>query len=264
MAQRTTVFVSYSHKDEKWRKRLEVHLLPYIRGREIDLWSDAKIRAGDLWRPAIREAIDRAAASVLLLSADFLASEFVVSEELPRLLEKAKKGGARVLSITIKPCALQEYPEITCFQALNPPDRPVSLLKSASRVEDFFATAAASIAELLDQPGGTTSPRPAQDDDTNDDLFEELKSATVLLSIVTALSGGDGQLQEYTVGELVRLLQIQSRKTGYEALEQLLQAGWIQKRRVDSKQTKFSMTAHGVRQLHRLSAAASGPVRSAR
>ena len=84
-ARRTGVFVSYSHKDLRWLERLQVHLAPYVRRGDVTLWDDTKIQPGDLWQPAIQNAIERAAAFVLLVSADFLASEFIVSKELPRL-----------------------------------------------------------------------------------------------------------------------------------------------------------------------------------
>jgi hypothetical protein len=76
--------------------RLQVHLRPYSRRGDLDLRDDTRIGAGEQWRAAIREAIEKAAASVLLISADFLASDFVASEELPGL-QQAERAGARVI-----------------------------------------------------------------------------------------------------------------------------------------------------------------------
>src|SRR4051794_22575505 len=145
MVQRPAVFVSYSHKDEKWRKRLEVHLAPYARLVKVEVRSDANIQAGAAWRRAIGDATDRAAALILLISADFLASEFVTTNELPHLLGKAQKDGAKVLLIIVNPCSLNAHPELARFQALNSPDRPLTLLKP-SRAEEVLARAAEHVA----------------------------------------------------------------------------------------------------------------------
>ena len=78
------VFVSYSHKDEPWRARL----LPHLRALEtagvaLEVWDDRRIDAGDKWYPEILDAMTRAAAAVLLVSADYLASAFCIKEEVP-------------------------------------------------------------------------------------------------------------------------------------------------------------------------------------
>jgi hypothetical protein len=69
---RTTIFVSYSHKDRKYLERLQVHLTDLARQGIINLWSDTKITPGANWREEIRRAIEAAAVAVLLVSADFL------------------------------------------------------------------------------------------------------------------------------------------------------------------------------------------------
>src|SRR5687767_3085904 len=99
MNQRMAVFVSYSHADRRWVDRLRVHLVPLIREEELDLWEDSRILAGKRWRQEIANAIDRAAVAVLLVSADFLASDFVASEELPQLLHKAESEGLIVIPL---------------------------------------------------------------------------------------------------------------------------------------------------------------------
>ena len=104
MTERKTIFVSYSHRDRPWLDRLYVHLKPFERNGRLELWNDEKIAPGAQWRQEIEQAIDRAAASVLLVSADFLASDFVAVHELPRLLKKADR--ARVLPIIVAPCEL--------------------------------------------------------------------------------------------------------------------------------------------------------------
>lgn len=70
-ADRPTVFLSFSHADRAWVKRLLVHLKPLERAGMVRLWDDTRIKPGQAWRNEIREALDSARAAVVLVSADF-------------------------------------------------------------------------------------------------------------------------------------------------------------------------------------------------
>lgn len=87
---RTKVFVSYSHVDAEWLKRLQVHLKPLERQGLVERWDDTRIAAGQKWQTEIRNAIDSAAVAILLISADFLASDFIDRDELPPLFKRRR------------------------------------------------------------------------------------------------------------------------------------------------------------------------------
>src|SRR5438045_2410102 len=100
-----TVFVSYSHQDEKWKDKL----LPFLKALEqagvtMVAWQDRQIDAGAEWHPAIKQAMADAAAAVLLISADYLASGFCIKEEVPYLLELQEKAGMLLIPVLIRPC----------------------------------------------------------------------------------------------------------------------------------------------------------------
>ena len=78
-----TVFISYSHLDEGWMKRLlpQLHALEQA-GVDMQVWHDRKIDGGAKWYPEIVEAMANAAAAVLLISPDFLASTFCIQEDV--------------------------------------------------------------------------------------------------------------------------------------------------------------------------------------
>ncbi|HEX8492993.1 MAG TPA: protein kinase [Pyrinomonadaceae bacterium] len=119
------VFVSYSHADEDWLKRLHVHLKPFEHTGAIDLWDDTKIKTGDKWRDEIRKAISSAKIAILLVSANFLASDFIVNNELPPLLEASEREGTLIIPIIVSPCRFNQT-KLFHFQAANDPTRPLS------------------------------------------------------------------------------------------------------------------------------------------
>ena len=97
---RTKVFISYSHVDQEWLERLKRHLKPLVR-EGLDCWDDTHIRPGDDWKQEIRNALDTAQVAVLLISADFFASDFIDENELPPLLDAAKAKGVRILPVIL-------------------------------------------------------------------------------------------------------------------------------------------------------------------
>lgn len=119
------LFISYSHSDADCLARLLVHLKPLERQGLVDCWSDKKIRAGDKWRSELDSNLEFAAVAILLVSADFLASDFIVNNELPPLLMKAEANGLRILPVILKPCGFHRDKILQSFQAINDPSAPL-------------------------------------------------------------------------------------------------------------------------------------------
>lgn len=122
---RHTLFISYSHRDRVWLERFETHLAPVSRKRKITPWSDLRIGAGEQWEQAIELALTQAAIAALLISPDYLASEFIWSTEMPKILAH-QEAGMRVLPLLARPCAWRCAPEIAVLQARPSDDRALS------------------------------------------------------------------------------------------------------------------------------------------
>ena len=128
---RNQVFISYSHKDKRWLDQLQVFLKPMERSGIINRWDDTNLKAGQKWRDEIQKAVESARVAVLLISANFLASDFISDDELPPLLSAAEKGGAAVLPVLISPCDLPE--SLSQFQAVNNPQKTLVDMKKGER-----------------------------------------------------------------------------------------------------------------------------------
>lgn len=118
------VFYSYSHKDERLRDRLETHLALLKRDGVISHWHDRRISAGLEWKNHIHEQLNGAQIILLLISADFLASDYCYDIEMRRAMERHEAGDARVVPIILRPCEWKLAP-FARIQALPSDGRAV-------------------------------------------------------------------------------------------------------------------------------------------
>jgi pimeloyl-ACP methyl ester carboxylesterase len=120
------IFVSYSHKDVEWLDRLKVMLAPYLHmgETELDLWDDKRLSAGEQWDVEIQQALSKAGVAVALVSADFLASGYIMNHELPPLVKAARDGGTRLLWVYVSAAGWEETP-LRAFQATHDTKLPL-------------------------------------------------------------------------------------------------------------------------------------------
>ncbi|HEU4882263.1 MAG TPA: GAF domain-containing protein [Longimicrobium sp.] len=128
------VFISYSHRDAAWLGRLQVHLKPYLRTGTLTAWDDTRIDTGDEWRAEIANALASARLAVLLVSPDFLNSDFIATDELPPLLDAAAKGGMKVFWVPVSASSYDETP-IGRYQAALDPARPLKTMSEPEQDE---------------------------------------------------------------------------------------------------------------------------------
>ena len=150
--ERRHVFISYSHDDRVWVDRLRRMMAPLLRGsgRELRLWDDSQIRAGRPWREAIEVALAEAKVALLLVSDAFLASEFVMGQEVPPLLAAAEAEGVLILWVSLSPSFVEET-DIHRYQAVLPPNRHLEALGEVEAKEALKAIGQ-TIRQALNEP----------------------------------------------------------------------------------------------------------------
>lgn len=111
-----TIFISYSHEDEEWKNHLVNQLGVLQHQGLLEVWDDSRIGAGEDWHQEIQRTMDKAHVAILLVSANFLNSQFVLSEEVPRLLLRQHRAGLCIFPVIIKPCAYEYVPWLNRMQ----------------------------------------------------------------------------------------------------------------------------------------------------
>ncbi len=103
LAKAIEVFFSYSHKDEELRDELSKHLAMLMRQRVITAWHDRRIGAGKEWEKEIDGHLNTADIILLLISSDFLASDYCYDVELKTAMRRHEDGEARVIPVILRP-----------------------------------------------------------------------------------------------------------------------------------------------------------------
>jgi CheY-like chemotaxis protein len=101
----TIIFISYSHRDEAEKDRLVSHLGVLQQAGLVEVWNDDHINAGENWRTEINRAMSQAQVAVLLITANFLNSEFILQTEVPKLLQRRHHENLIIVPIIARACA---------------------------------------------------------------------------------------------------------------------------------------------------------------
>jgi hypothetical protein len=142
------VFVSYSRQDFEWLRRVVTMLKPLVRRRRCELWFDETMGTGEQWQTAIDDAIARADIALLLVSPDFLASDFIMDGELPALI----KRGVRLAPVLLRASLYDAVDELARVQWAHDPkvDGPIA---TAPDVDGAIVRAGNGLIALLDRHG---------------------------------------------------------------------------------------------------------------
>lgn len=129
---RDSIFISYSHKDVKWLQEVKKHLSILEHRYELLIWDDSEIKTGNDWKTDIYQSIKRSRVAILLVSTNFLSSEFILNKELPLILQASKKKTITIFNLILDTCAFR-LTGLDAFQCLNNPKFPLEELKPPDR-----------------------------------------------------------------------------------------------------------------------------------
>ena len=163
------IFISYSHKDEVWKDRLQEQLEVLALEGHFSVWDDRQIEPGDDWFLEIERELNQADVAVMLISASFLRSSFIRTEEIPTLLRRRKQEGIRLIPLILRPCRWQNigwlrailggYRDNVALSGLSEHQQEEALSDLAGKIHDILNPVAtkSSPAAKPTIPNSTTS-----------------------------------------------------------------------------------------------------------
>lgn len=142
------VFISYSPTDEALKDQLLSHLDVLGRAGLVEVWSADQIGAGAEWQTEISSTIDQAKVALLLVTANFLNSDFILNEEVPVLLQRREETGLVIVPIIAKACAWQHVDWLA--RLVSHPERVKPIWRGPdSPVDETLAALANYVAKLV-------------------------------------------------------------------------------------------------------------------
>jgi TIR domain/Domain of Unknown Function (DUF1080) len=139
------VFCCYAREDQEMLARLKTHLMPLQRDGQITIWSDTNINAGVEWEKELHHHLRNAHLILLLISPDFMNSDYCYSTEMELAIERHNQGSARVIPILLRPTIWQNAP-FAKIQIVPKDARPVT---NWSNIDDAFYNVAESIKQVV-------------------------------------------------------------------------------------------------------------------
>ncbi|HET8962973.1 MAG TPA: TIR domain-containing protein [Chitinophagales bacterium] len=150
------IFISYAHEDELFKDKLVKHLSGLTRNGEINLWTDTVIVPGQEWDNEIKNALHQADIILFLVSADFMASNYIHTIEIENAIAKHNSGEIIIVPVIIRSCDFRSLP-LKKFQALPKGNVPVT---KWSDEDEAFLNIVEGIKMILAPTKLNTSPPP--------------------------------------------------------------------------------------------------------
>ena len=141
------LFFSYAHEDLDIVANLRKHLTPLCHEQIVEFWYDRDLVAGENWDDEIASRLEHADIAVVLVSSDFVASEYAYGKELRRALELHDRGRLRLVPVIARNCRWQNLP-IGRLQALPESGRPITTWTDR---DDAYVSVALGIEEVARQ-----------------------------------------------------------------------------------------------------------------
>jgi hypothetical protein len=141
------LFISYSHVDQSRKNELVKHLEPLKRLNLVETWHDGVLKPGDEWEEEILDQLENADIILLLVSIDFINSEFCYDRELERALEPHSEGDAVVIPVILRSCHWQQTP----FAKLQALPKEAKAINSWSDRDEAFTNVIEGIRSVAEE-----------------------------------------------------------------------------------------------------------------
>jgi TIR domain len=139
------LFISYSHKDESYRQELDNHFAVLKREGQIEVWHDRCFELGDRVHRVINKNLEAADIVLFLVSANFLASDYCYTIEMPRTLERDRQGSVKILPVILRQCDWRNAP----FGDISAMPRDGKSIESFSSHDDAYMEVVAEIRKAI-------------------------------------------------------------------------------------------------------------------
>jgi len=111
------IFLSYSHKDKEHKDVFLSHFSSIARTENVSIWTDVEIGAGTQWDAVISQQLCSADIVILLVSANFIASEYIYNRELAKALEMQELSKVWIIPVMLSNCSITDM-KIAAIQTL--------------------------------------------------------------------------------------------------------------------------------------------------
>jgi inactive STAND/TIR domain len=183
MGEKIEIFISYSHRDESLRKELENHLRILERQGVALVWHDRRIGAGQDWAGSIHTHLNTCHIILLLVSADFMASDYCNDVEVQRAMERYENGEAYVIPVLLRP-TIWEFAPFGKLKALPPSGKPVTRSRRYSK-DRALSEVAEGIQMVIAEILARRSTSVAQKECDGNSLYEALLTLDYLEQVKT-------------------------------------------------------------------------------
>jgi len=163
------VFISYSHNNSD-RPLLDAFLRqakPLVLAGHISIWEDGRIAPGDIWEEVILKHLNAADIVVMLVSSDYLASDYINNVEAPLAMQRQSDGLCQVVPVLLRNCLFELMPYAKYeFLPKNPDNHRLTPVENWSNTDDAFAVVVRRLHTLIQQINGTSQSPVAEKPDT--------------------------------------------------------------------------------------------------
>lgn len=156
------LFISYAHEDVQHKDEFIKHLSGLQRSGLLQSWDDRQITVGQEWDKAIKRALEQAKIVVFLVSADFMASDYIHDVEIKNAIERYKLGAQKIVPVLIRPCDFTSLEALSHFQFLPTEARAVT---SWDNIDEAWLNIIQGIKKLITDSADTT---PAESEQTTE------------------------------------------------------------------------------------------------